>query len=115
MCFRTGDSDAFTARSVSCDLRTVRPRTGRARRSWTNLDIRPARPPLDPLRRGRRLCVIGTCQDQRQAIPMTCSRHRLPRGTYRTTGRETDSKCPVVSEAFRTGSPSEFFAPSVRK
>jgi len=38
--------------SVACraTCRTAPSRTGRVRRSWTNLDIRPARPPLDPSR-----------------------------------------------------------------
>jgi len=71
-------SQSVACRAASpCRARTVVPRPGRVRRSSDGLDIRPARPPLKPLRAAHRLCV-KECQDQRQAIPMTCFRHRLP-------------------------------------
>ena len=73
-------SVAFRAASP-CRARTVVPRPGRVRCSSDGLDIRPARPPLKPLRAAHRLCV-KECQDQRQAIPMTCFLSPTARGTF---------------------------------
>jgi hypothetical protein len=50
-CARTGDSGAFTVRSVSCDAHTSSPRAPGESVALDGLDIRPARPPLDPFAR----------------------------------------------------------------